>query len=487
MSRKFSILVGSLLFIQSIFAFDSPYYNIRDYGAEGNMDLATNAIQKTIDACFEDGGGIVYFPPGEYVSGMIVLKDNVTLHLEAGATLYASRDEADYPLPIQDSKFPALIFAYQANNIGIRGKGTINGRAERKYEDLKKVDAFIDTITENARNAGVEMKMYYRMPPHTFMLFLNDCENVTIEDVSMIESEFWTCNIFNSRRILIRGVYIYSSLEKGVNADGIDINACQDVMISDCKIVTGDDAIVLKSWFIHKKACENITVTNCILTSSSTALKIGTESHGDFRHIVFSNCVIRNSNRALSIVVRDGGSVSDVIFSNITIECNRRHFNWWGNADPIWIVLKNRRETSKTGSISNILFENIIAHGQGTSRIESYQGKRIENVRLKNVQFFMTEEDYPDKRADHCFYANNVKGLVLDDVSVSWDEDKTEPKWGSALYIKNVEDLTINGFKGRQGLIGSDFPVIHLINVKNRKIEGVILDKGAGKKLKIEK
>lgn len=473
--------------IQNTHAIDAPYYNVRDYGAGGNiMELATNAIQKAIDACFEDGGGIVYFPPGDYLSSTIELKDNVTLHIEAGAILYATRDEINYTMEIKDSKFPVLIYAYQAKNIGISGKGTIHGQAQRKYEPLEQVDAFIDTITENARDAGVEMKMYYRIPPHTFMVFFNDCENITIEDVSMIESEFWTCHIINSRRIKIRGVYIYSSLESGVNADGIDINACQDVMISDCIIVTGDDAIALKSWPAQKQTCENITVTNCILSSSSTAIKIGTVTHGDFRHIVFSNIVIRNTNRALSIVVRDGSNVSDVIFSNITIECNRRHFNWWGNADPIWILLKNRRSTSKTGSISNILFENIIAHGRGTSRIESYEGKGIENIRFKNVQFFMTEEDYADKRADHCFYANNVKGLVLDNVTVKWDEKNTEPKWKSALYIKNVDDLTINNFRGRQGLIGSDYPVIHLKNVKDHKIDGIILDEGAGEKILIQ-
>jgi hypothetical protein len=309
---------------------------------------------------------------------------------------------------------------------------------------------------------------------------------VTIEDVSMIESPFWTCHLLNSNHVTISGAYIYSSLESGVNADGIDINACRNVLISGCYITTGDDAIVVKSWSTQKQACENITVTNCVLSSSSTALKIGTESIGDFRHIIFSNCVIRNSNRGLSIVVRDGGSVSDVVFSNITIECNRRHFNWWGNADPIWILLKNRTAASKTGSISNVLFENITAHGRGTSRIESYEGNSIENIRLDNVWFRMSAEDYIDKRADHAFYAKNVKGLELSNVSVTWDEDKTEEKWASALFIENVEDLTIKSFRGRQGLIGSDHPVIHLKNVKHRKIKGVTLEEGAGKKLRVE-
>ena len=475
------------LLLHGTIAFGSHYYNVKDHGARGDTtQSATSAIQQTIDACFLAGGGVVYFPPGEYLSGTIVLKDNVTLHLEAGAILFASRKENDY-VPVEHYPWPAFIYAYQARNIGISGKGTIHGQAERVYEDLKAVDAFIDTITENARSAGVEMKMYYRVLPYPYMVFFNDCENITITDVSMIESQHWTCHVFNCTRVFIRGVYIHSSLEQGVNADGLAINACQDVMVSDCKIVTGDDGIVLKSGFHRKQACENITVTNCVISSSSTALKIGTETWGDFRHIVFSNCVIRNSNRGLSIVVRDGGSISDVIFSNITIECNRRHFNWWGNADPIYILLKNRPGSLGTGSIRNILFENIIAHGRGTSRIESHEGFGIENIRLHNVQFFMSEEDYLDKRADHCFYANSVRGLQLDDVSVKWDEHRTEPKWASALFIQNVDDLVIRDFRGRQGLIGSNHPVIRLRNVANPRIEGVILDKDAGQELKIEK
>jgi len=98
----------------------------------------------------------------------------------------------------------------------------------------------------------------------------------------------------------------------------------------------------------------------------------------------------------------------------------------------------------------------------------------------------MSEEDYPDKRSDHCFYADNLNNLRLDNVSVEWDEENTEPKWGSALFIKNVKNLAIRDFTGRQGLIDSDLPVIHLKNVANHDIKRVALDEGAGEELKIE-
>lgn len=97
----------------------------------------------------------------------------------------------------------------------------------------------------------------------------------------------------------------------------------------------------------HAESCENITVSNCLLTSTSSALKIGTETYADFRYISFANCIIRDTNRGLSIVVRDGATVEYVSFSNIQLETKRKHFNWWRNGDPIWIVVKNVMKTLK--------------------------------------------------------------------------------------------------------------------------------------------
>ncbi len=464
-----------------------PVFNIKDFGAVANKtDLATKAIQTAIDRCFEAGGGTVYVPPGDYLSGTIVLKDNTTLYLEAGATLYASRDTSDlFDKPRYFNGTSVFIYAEDAKNISIRGKGTLHGQAERVYEDLRKVDKFIADITENARRSGVEMKQYYWVPPPTFLVLFSDCIGVTVEDVSMLESTYWTFHLNRCERVSVRGIYIYSDLESGVNADGIDITSCKDVTISDCVIITGDDGICLKTKHGDGKPCENVTVTNCIVSSSSTALKLGTESYGDFRNIVFNNCVVRDSNRGLSIVVRDGARVSDVIFSNITIECTRRHFNWWGSADPIWMIITKRRPKSKIGFVENVLFENIIARGQGTSRIESTGGKQYRNIQLKNVQLHMDPESKPDKRADHAFYADNVDGLILDGINVSWNNAETEKKWASAVYVTQSNDVVVNDVQGRQGLLESNFPVIELNDVNDAILTNARADNGAKTLLKV--
>lgn len=456
--------------------------SVKDFGATGNKaDKATMAIQQALDSCTNAGGGMVYFPPGDYVSGSLRIYSNTTIWLEAGATLYASQDTADFGINSAWGR-PVLLFAEGANHIGIRGKGRIHGQARRTYEDLESVDKFIEDITENAREAGVEMKMYYKVEPWVRLMVLENSSDITIEDISMIESTSWTLDIKYCQRVFIRGVYIESSLESGVNSDGIDIDGCRNVVISDCIVTTGDDAIVLKANVYKGKwvNCENVTVTNCVVTSTSTGLKLGTESYGDFRHITFSNCVVRNSNRGLSIVIRDGGTVENVIFSNITIETNRKHFNWWGSGDPIWIVLRKRRPNSDLGNIRNVLFENIIATGQGTSRIEGYapdelhpEGRRLENIQLKNVRLHMTEEQYLDKRADYGFEAHDVDNLRIEGMEITWDEEKTEKGWKGGMRIYRGNELRIKNFTGRQGLLSGKDPVITLEDIQTAVLDDI--------------
>jgi hypothetical protein len=474
-----------ILLIRTGILSSQPFFNVKDYGASGTKaEKATEAIQKAIDACAAEGGGTVLFPSGEYLSGTIRLKEGVELFLSAGAVLYASQKDEDYqvPYPIYKNNDPytdVLIYAENVSNVGIRGSGMIHGQARREYQDLRGTDSFIEAETENARKAGVEMKMFYKLPPVISLVYLVNCTDVNIKDITLYESSSWTLHVQWCDRVNIDGVFIYSDLESGVNADGIDVDGCKNVMISDCRIETADDAIVLKTTLTNNRSetCENVTVTNCVLTSTSTALKLGTESFSDYRHITFNNCVIRNTNRGLGIIVRDGATVSNVIFSNITLELDRKHFNWWGNADPIWLVVLKRTPQSKVGLIKNVLFENIIAHGQGTSKLEGLQPGTIKNVQLRNVHLFMHPEDKPDKRATHAFQAYNVKDLTLDQVQVTWREDSVEEKWANAVHLKDIEGLFMSGITGSPGLQNSNHSMIYLENVQNARLSGLEADR----------
>ena len=442
----------------------SPF-DVRNYGATGiRKDNGTKAFRDAIEACTAAGGGTVHVPAGEYTVGTVQLRDNVTLHLEAGATLFASQEKADY---VEDSR--ALIFAENVKNIGVTGKGTIDGLARYDYDNVRGADPEIAKVQEIARQAGIEMKRYYRSREamNIFLFVLNDCTNVQLRDISVINAPLWTVRLNDCDRVRVQGVYIYSDLEKGVNADGIDICSSKNVVISDSIITTADDAIVLKAIARNGKKAnvvENVTVTNCILTSSSTPLMIGTETEADIRHVIFSNCVIRNSNKGFGINVQDGAVVSDVIFSNLTIETSRRHWNWWGDSEMCKFVLKKRTDTSALGRIRDIFIDNISVKARGTSTITGHAGQPLENIRISNVRLLMEVENAKDKRTTDALRIENVKGLNLRDVSVEWNEKETEPAWQSALVLKNVQDFTVDTFSGRQGLLDKDVPGIVLDN-----------------------
>jgi hypothetical protein len=279
-------------------------------------------------------------------------------------------------------------------------------------------------------------------------------------------------------RVFVRGVYIYSDLEKGVNADGIDICSSRNVTISDSVIVTADDAIVLKAIARQNRKAqpvENVTVTNCILTSSSTALMIGTETEADIHHVIFSNCVIRNSNKGFGINVQDGATVSHVIISNLTIETSRRHWNWWGDSEMCKLVLKKRNESSRLGKIQDVTIDNIIVRAMGTTTITGHPQQLLENIRISNVQLYMIPENAKDKRASHAIKIEGVRGLKIRDVTVKWSDEEPEEKWGSAIMLKNVLEFSIDSFAGRQGLRNANAPAILLEDVA----DGIIRDSRA--------
>jgi hypothetical protein len=443
------------------------FFNVKDFGATGNRtDKSTRSFQSAIEACTLAGGGTVYVPPGEYSVGTLELRDNVNLHIEAGASLFLSQDKND----IIRGKY-AMIYAEKVKNISVTGKGTMDGLAQYEFTEMDGIDPEIAEEIEIARKAGEDMRRYYRIGVQTYMFILNECTNVLLEDISVINSPLWNVRLNDCDRVFVRGVYIYSDLEKGVNADGIDICCSKNVTISDSVIVTADDAIVLKTPERRGKEgvnpTENIVVTNCVLTSSSTPLMIGTETLADIRHVIFSNCTIRNSNKGFGINVQDGCTVSDIIFSNLTIETSRRHWNWWGSAELCKFILRKREDSSKLGQIRDILVENIISHVRGTSSLTGHPEQPLENIRMYNVRLFMEPEDSKAKRATDAMKLENVRDLKIRDLEISWNKKDAEPKWQSALVLDHVSEFEILYFSGRQGLPGSSFPGIVMSDVSN--------------------
>ena len=452
-------------------------FDVRQFGATGKRaDNATRAIRLAAESCFKAGGGIVYVPPGDYTTGTIELKNNVNLHMEGGATLFLSQNREDF------AGQRTMIYAAGARNIAVTGRGTLDGLAQYEWAEPRGADPEIAEETEIARRAGVEMRRYYRVGMQAYMFILNDSVDVRLEDITIVNSPLWNVRLNDCDRVFIRGVHIYSDLEKGVNSDGIDVVSSSNVVISDCIIVTADDAIVLKT--IARggvaKPVENVTITNCILTSSSTPMMIGTETEADIRHVLFSNSVIRNSNKGFGINVQDGGTVSDVIFSNITMDLNRRHWNWWGSAETFRLVLKKRRPDSRLGAIRGIVVDNVLSHARGTSTIIGHPDRPIENITISGLQMFMDPEDAVDKRAGDAIRIERVDGCKLRNVSVKWAEDRTEPKWASAAVFRRVRGLELENFRGRQGIRSSAIHALLFENVTDALIRDSRADAGCG-------
>lgn len=453
-------------------------FDVRQFGATGQRaDKATKAIQDAVDACFKAGGGVVYVPPGQYTAGAIQLKDNVDLHLEAGATLYLSQDRADF------GGRRSMIWADGAKNIAVTGRGALDGVAQHVLSESRGPEPGIAAEIELARQAGLDMRRYYPTGMQAFMFILDNSSDVRLENITLLHSPLWNVRLNDCDRVFIRGVRIYSDQEKGVTSDGIDIVSSSNVLISDSVIVTGDDSIVVKTTSrggAPAKPSYNITVTNCVLSSSSAALKIGTETEGDVHHVIFSNSVVRNANKGLAIDVLDGGNISDIVFSHITIDTNRRAWNWWGSAETFKFILNKRRPTSKLGSIRNVVVDNVISHVRGSSAITGHPDRPIENVTISNLQMFMQEEDAKDKRATDAIRVQRVDGLKLRNVSVKWAEDKPEPKWTSAGVFRDVSGLELDNFTARQGLKDSPYPTVLFENVTRALVRGSRADEGSG-------
>lgn len=471
--------------------FPKPFvYNVLDYGAVADTSvLSTAAIQKAIDECTKNGGGTVCVPSGEYLTTSLLLKNNVNLRLEGGAVLYASRKQSDYRKASDGSALEVVLWARDAQNISVSGTGRIHCRAVRVQYRREPQLVVADSVTgreiANAIKYGVDYQTKYRkVPPCPSAINFINCTNVHINDIEVIESSGWSVHLQWCDRVFVNRIHIQSDSANGVTTDGLDINGCSNVMVSDCVINTGDDAICLKT-ALHDgiaKPCRWITISNCILTSSSAALKLGTETHADFENITVTNCVINKANRGVNMIIQDGGYVRNVLFSNLIINTVRKATFWWGNGDPVWLTIQNRKNgVPFAGGIENLVFSHIMAHGQSGVKMEGFEG-RIKNVRLEDFQLFIEPEQAVDKRARNGFLFYGVDDLSLLDCKVVWDKERPEPAWESAYYFENVNGAVLNRLVGAK-VPGGRYPSLRMKNVKNISLDGKILQTTGGMNL----
>jgi polygalacturonase len=403
-------------------------FNVKDFGATGlKDDLAQEAIQKAVDACAAAGGGTVFLPPGQYTSGTIHLRSHVRLFVEAGATVYAIHDKSRFD---QD----ALLYGEDLVDVTIEGRGVFDG--EGAYDRRLKGDHHDDFIYPNQvemEKLGLPLMRAFPKPDQTGKLvLLVRCTDVRIAGVSFIDSPSWTMHPVQCDRLVIDGIYIRTSLENGVWADGIDPDGCRDVRIANCTIETGDDALVFYSmdWFGPARPCERITVTNCRLSSASSAIKFCDGNIAGIRDVTIDNCVITDSNRGIAFMTFDGGAVENVILSNLTIETRRFEWFWWGDGEPFHFNIKKRSEVHANwppdkdrpaGAIRNVKIQNVIARGQGSSVCNGHPDSWLEDISFENVKLVVAHDpEAAYDKAEHGLVFKQARNLRLKDVEIVW-------------------------------------------------------------------
>lgn len=468
-------------------------FNVKDYGATGRQaDDARPAIQKAIDEAGASGGGTVYLPPGAYTSGTLHLRSHIRLLIDSGATLFASRDSKAFDKA-------ALLYGDGADNITIEGRGTVDGQAEYIWRDSGNFDdAYIRENMLLAKALGKPLMRSFpkgfpteQMYPHLVVLL--HCKDVRIAGLSFVRSRSWTINPYACERLTIDGVYIRSSLKEAVWADGIDPDGCKDVRIANSTIETGDDAIVFYSSNIWGPAlpCENITVTNCRLSSASSAIKFCDGNMNCIRRVTIDNTIITDSNRGIAFMVFDGGYVSDVVLSNLTIQCRRHDWFWWGDGDPIHFNIKRRSEVDGTaraheppaGSIRNVLIRNVVAHGQGTSMINGHPDSWLDGVSLDNVKLFVSNDpESPLQKTVEAMRIRWARNLKLRNFEVIWDKPAS-PKWRSALRLEDAQGVVLDAFSGRAA--SPEAPAVAFANVDGATLRNSDAAPGTGVYLEI--
>lgn len=445
--------------------------NVKDYGACGNgVTLDTEAIQEAIDLLAERGGGIIYFPPGVYLSGTIFLKSNITLYLHTQARILGSSNISDYKSVKWGQHIDRtpwhLIAAINVENITLTGGGTIDGNGPAFWEEcvpgenedksrifsgsFKNMDP-ISCVTarepdkKKARISWIKAHKEARPSP---MVEISGCKNVMLNNINLVNSAGWVLHLHNSDVITLDNVTVETNL-LGPNNDGFDITGCRDVKITNCKISCCDDAICLKTT-PDSRTCERVTISNCIIRTKCVALKFGcAESFFDFRQVAITNCVIYESSRAIGIYTKEGGVVEDVVISNIV--CDTR--NPFMANRPIHIECTRQSPKSKLGKIRNIQIQNVICRTDGRILLVGQPESMLENIVLRDIQMIYPTIDDPAiacgdipcgqfskfnplvRVARAVVAVENIKNLVLDNLIVVWPETDAEglikchPEW----------------------------------------------------------
>lgn len=378
MQRIIVCLLASAFFGCCGFSMDARTYDVMQYGAAGDgKTMDTRSIQKAVDACAADGGGTVTVPAGEYLTGTIRLKSDVTLYLSPGARLVGSPDIRDYAgigyIHNELGEVKPLVWAMDAENVAIEGEGEIffNGRAFMDYSTYNVNLAVEVTADYDDRQKSEAVVKFLERPNQP--VFFHNCTNVRLDGIRMTDAPCWTVTLSNCDRVRITSLLIDNHPQIS-NSDGIHISASRDVMISDCAIYAGDDCIAMTCITDWNGQTENVIVSDCIFSSRSACVRVG-HMASKVRNVVVSDVVMTGSNRGIAVFAGREGRVENVSFDNIMMQTSKYAGGWWGKGEPLVIVAYDG------GTASGISARNVRASSENSIIV---YGEAVSDILLEN-------------------------------------------------------------------------------------------------------
>ena len=422
--------------------------NVKDFGAKGDgTTLDSPAFQRAFNDAAEHGGGTVVVPPGIYLCGGMRLCNNLTLRLEPGSLVKASADIANYAEDPAASTFGGWLCHYlfegrNLSNITIEGAGGIDGNGAAFWEDYY-----------------INDKVLAPKSQRPVVIHLIDSQNITLRDFRISNASCFTVWLLGCENVTIDNLTIRNP-RNGPNTDCLDIDCCREVRISNCNLQAGDDCIALKSDAFRLgrvMPCENITVSNCTLSTPCCAVRIGYEGDAPIRNCLFSNLTIQHSTHGINILsirpdtkidsIRQGAEIDRISFNNITMDdVVRAVFIWAGREKP---------EFDFSGHIRGISIIGLQGYVNGGSYIGGNTDyPAIANLLLRDVKLIQNgkfdgrETENAPSHWGHDFIKwslniRQVNGLTME--NVEFEKGKVKGDWSGRLKWRQINQFRYDG------------------------------------------
>jgi polygalacturonase len=455
---------------------NSVFFNVIDYGARRDGSASsTAAFRAAIQACAKAGGGTVFVPAGQYVSGAIELVSHMTLHIDAGATIRFAANRDEYPLVqsrfegVETRAPQAMIGGHNLQDVAITGRGTItadNAEWRKLVADSSYRAGWTNLLAllENHSPVPEAVRRAGEMSLRADFIRPVESRNVLIEGIHIVGSPMWVLHMLYCDNVVIRNVVVESF--PGANTDGVDIDSCRHVRISDSYFDTGDDSICLKSGkdadgLRVNRPTEDVAITNCTIHRGHGAVVLGSETSGGIRNVVASNIVAQGTDRGIRIKSTRGrgGLLENIRFENWIIE---------DTPNPaIEVTNYYTRAPREPISARTPVFRNIAISGVTINRcktavsIEGLPEMPIEGLRLSDII----------ANAKEGLRAFNTRGLELHNVRIN-------PDSGIPFLIRDSVDLDLDGVQTR--IPNPDLPVVRLDSSKNVTLRNSIAWPGTG-------